>query len=138
MIPYCMGTIGFLAKNNVVTSYKIRYLYMRSNLNRTSRHVLIVYATNREGREMGLNTVMPLLLRKVNKLIWKIIKMEAKSSDMPNRSLFSSWMHTSNLKKETGGWDLDRGLQRQYTGCMHTHTLNKWGNSVSAAKVQYF
>lgn len=69
MIPYCMGTIGFLAKNNVVTSYKIRYLYMRSNLNRTSRHVLIVYATNREGREMGLNTVMPLLLRKVNKLI---------------------------------------------------------------------
>lgn len=29
---------------------------------------------------MGLNTVMPLLLHKVN----KIIKMEAKSSEVPN------------------------------------------------------
>lgn len=50
-------------------------LYVQSNLNRTSRHALIVYATNREGQEMGLNTVTPLLLRKVNKIIRKIIKM---------------------------------------------------------------
>lgn len=55
-------------------------LYMHSNLNRTSRHVLIVHTTNREDQEMGLNTVMPLLLHKVN----KIMKMEAKSSEVPN------------------------------------------------------
>lgn len=55
-------------------------LYTHYNLNRTSRHVLIVHPTNREGQEMGLNIVMPLLLHKVN----KIIKMEAKSSDAPN------------------------------------------------------
>lgn len=55
-------------------------LYMHSNLNRTSRHVLTVHTTNREGQEMGVNTAIALLLHKVI----KIIKMEAKSSDAPN------------------------------------------------------
>lgn len=55
-------------------------LYMHSNLNRTSRHVLTICTTNREGQETGLNTVMPLLLDEVNEMI----KMEAKSSDAPN------------------------------------------------------
>lgn len=50
-----------------------------SNLNRTSRHVLITYTANRDGQEMGLNTVMPLLLHKVNKMI----KMEVKPPAVP-------------------------------------------------------
>lgn len=53
---------------------------MHSNLNRTRGHVLIVHTTNREGQEIRLNTVMPLLLHKVN----KIIKMEAESSEAPD------------------------------------------------------
>lgn len=36
--------------------------YMLSNLKRTSRHVLIACATNREGQEMGLNNYDPPII----------------------------------------------------------------------------
>lgn len=50
-----------------------------SDFNRTSRHILIACMTNREGQEIGLNTVMALLLHKVNKMI----KMEVKPPAVP-------------------------------------------------------
>lgn len=54
--------------------------YMLSNLKRTGRHVLIAFTMNREGQETGLNTVMPLLLHKVN----TVIKTRVKPPDVPN------------------------------------------------------
>ena len=68
---------------------------------------------------MGLNTVIPLLLHKVN----KIIKMEVKPSDVLNPKpffLLQSYQQPG-VKKGTGGQDLGRGLQRQYTDCIYTH-----------------
>lgn len=108
------------AKNSTVTSYKLMNFYTLSNLKRTSRHVLIACATNREGQEMGLNNYDPPIIaqsqRSDKNRSW------ATRCAQPQASSSAGTLRT-RYHQSVGGQDMNRVLWRPCKDYMYIHTF---------------